>query len=69
MNEDDRRWIDEASYEDLLRRWRYAPPGDPIFVGETGQHYLEQMRARGSADLDAAVAASKKIDLEREVKG
>ena len=29
-----RDWIDTADYEQLLRRWRFAPAGDPAFVGE-----------------------------------
>lgn len=30
-------WIDNASYEDLLRKWRFAPGGDPFFVDEIGK--------------------------------
>jgi hypothetical protein len=30
MNEQDKLWIDNASYEDLLRIWRYAPLGDGV---------------------------------------
>ena len=31
--------IDGMSYEDLLRRWRFAPPGVPLFQGDAGVHY------------------------------
>jgi hypothetical protein len=32
-------WIDNASYEDLLRKWRFSPSGNPLFEGEVGKHY------------------------------
>ena len=25
-------WVERASYEDLLRKWRFAPAGDPHFL-------------------------------------
>ena len=36
--------IDSLSYEDLLRRWRFAPMGDPWFQGETGTYWQKKMR-------------------------
>ena len=39
-------WIDNASYEELLRKWRQAPPGSPYFKGETGQYYADVMAQR-----------------------
>jgi len=55
-------WVDSASYEDLLRRWRFAPVGDPVFQGETGKYYAEVMW-RKKAELSAGeqVRASKNI--------
>jgi hypothetical protein len=39
-----REWIDGATYEELLRRWRFAPAGaDAIFQGETGDYYSNAM--------------------------
>ena len=29
--------IDSQSFQDLLRRWRFSPVGDPIFQGESGE--------------------------------
>ncbi len=49
------------SYEDLLRRWRYAPPGDPIFQGDAGKYYADRMAELKAGDPGAAVAASKWI--------
>ncbi len=34
-----KEWIDNASYEELLRKWRFAPVGDPFFIGEMGAYY------------------------------
>jgi hypothetical protein len=39
-------WIDNASYYDLLRKWRFAKAGDPYFQGEVGTHYTEVMAAK-----------------------
>jgi hypothetical protein len=51
MNEQIKHWIDSASYETLLRKWRFAPVGDPMFQGETGDYYTKVMREkRESAD-------------------
>jgi hypothetical protein len=43
MNERDKLWIDNASYEDLLRRWRFAQLGDRMFQGETGEYFRKVM--------------------------
>ena len=41
-----KEWINKASYEQLLRRWRFAEVGDPIFQGAIGAYYSEVMRRR-----------------------
>lgn len=58
-------WIDNASYEELLRRWRFAPSGDPYFQGDTGQYYQAAM-ARRRAEVGSAehVLASKTVGWE-----
>jgi hypothetical protein len=61
MTEHDKKWIDEASIEDLLSRWRFAPAGDQIFQGDTGQYYKQQMAAKRAAAPAEHVAASKRI--------
>lgn len=38
-----KNWIDSASYQALLSRWRSAPAGSPYFQGETGQYYQQVM--------------------------
>ena len=63
MTVEQRAWIDAASYEDLLRRWRESPVGDLFFVGDTGDYYRNAMkRKHDEAGPEACVAASKRID-------
>lgn len=57
-----RKWIDGASYEELLRKWRGALAGDPFFQGEVGDYYrnvmAEKRKQVGNAEH---VRASKAI--------
>ena len=46
MNQSHKEWIDTASYEQLLRRWRFAESGDTIFQGESGKYYADMMAKR-----------------------
>ena len=39
-------WIDNASYEELLRKWRFAPAGDPFFQGDIGKYYEKVLAGR-----------------------
>jgi len=62
INDEMKQWIDNASYEDLLRKNRTAPVGDPFFQGETGAYYMGVMAAKKKqVGNDAHVAASKSI--------
>ena len=55
-------WIDGASYEQLLEKWRNAPSGSTWFTGEVGKHFAEVMQAKRAEVGDAGhVAASKAI--------
>ena len=38
--------IDAMSYEQMLRKWRFAPLGDPAFQGERGAYFSETMHAK-----------------------
>lgn len=62
MTERDKLWIDNASYEDLLRKWRHAPLGDPMFEGETGDYFCKVMSAKKESCDD--VRASKLVGWE-----
>jgi len=63
MTDKEKTWIDAASYEQLLRRWRMAPGGgDPIFQGDTGKYYSKVMQQkRAEVGPGEAVRASKSI--------
>ncbi len=42
MTPEQKAWIDNASLDDLLRRWRFAKAGeDEIFQGDTGTYYAK----------------------------
>ena len=36
-------WIDNASYKELLRKWRFASTGDPFFMGGMGDYYSRKL--------------------------
>lgn len=55
------KWIDNASLEELLRRWRFAPPGDPIFQGEVGAYLMDMISKKRTEDPEEYVRISKKI--------
>ena len=51
MNERIKQWIDAATYQDLLGKWRFASVGDPMFQGEIGEYYSKVMaEKRKTAD-------------------
>ncbi len=51
MTQDEKQWIDNASYEELLGRWRRLPSGSSWFIGETGEYYSKVMaRKRSKAE-------------------
>lgn len=61
MTPEQKHWIDNASYEQLLRKWRFAPAGDPWFQGDVGDYYAKAIATKRDADEDGAVQASKNI--------
>jgi len=57
-----KEWIDNATYEQLLSHWRFAPVGSPWFQGEIGDYYDKVMKKRGKeAGSEERVKASKNI--------
>ncbi len=65
MTDEQKKQIDEMDYELMLRLNRFAPPGHPMFIGDTGKYFMEVMRKKRDADPDAAVRASKSIGWDR----
>jgi hypothetical protein len=59
------RWIDQASYDELLRKLRFARLGDPYFQGAVGDHYTAVMqRRRDEIGPAAHTCASKAVGWE-----
>ncbi len=57
-----KEWIDNASYEELLWKWRFSPAGDPFFVGEMGSYYARKLaEKRQEIGNEEHVRVSKKI--------
>lgn len=62
MTDEQKAWIDNASLEELLRRWRFAKAGeDDIFQGEAGKYFADVMFLHRKADLAGWVTASKRV--------
>lgn len=60
-----KKWIDDATYEDLLRRWRTEKSGSLFFQGEIGDYYTKVMiRKRHEVGHDEAVRVSKAIGFD-----
>ncbi len=59
MTTEQKDWIDNASIEDLLRKWRFASSGDPMFKDATGEYFAEVMKKK--RDDTAYTAASKRL--------
>jgi hypothetical protein len=62
MTPEEKNKIDNMNYEDMFRRWRFAPIGDPQFQAETGDYFAKVMFQKKKEVEDAAhTAISKKI--------
>jgi len=65
-NTEMKAWIDKASYEQLLSRWRFAPVGSPFFTGEVGEYYTKKMAEKRSEVGDSEhVRTSKSIGWDK----
>jgi len=50
MTEDEmKKWIDGASYEELLRKWRFGKSGSPWFRGHVGEYFGRVMSEKKAA--------------------
>jgi len=55
-------WIDAATYQQLLERWRNAPCGDHMMIGEIGDYFVRVLREkRGQLTHNEQVTVSKRI--------
>ena len=53
--------IDKKDVRTLLSRVRFAPIGDAMFQGESGEYWLKRLAEVRDQDNDAYVAASKSL--------
>lgn len=65
LTPENKKQIDEMSYQELLSQWRFLSAGDPWFQGATGKYWSERMTELKAADPGAAVQASKNIGWQR----
>lgn len=55
-------WIDSASYEQLLSKWRFEPVGSPWFQGDIGQYFAKAMqKKREETSYEEQVITSKTL--------
>ena len=55
-------WIDNASYEELFRKWRFEPTGSPWFQPPIGDYFAKVFRMRQEeVGPDVHSATSKKL--------
>lgn len=48
MHDYDKKWIDDSTYEQLLRTWRFARVGERLLEGETGEYFAKVMNLKRS---------------------
>ena len=63
LTPENKKHIDSMDYEGLLRKWRFAPCGDPWFQGETGDYWGQRMAELREQGVDT-VGASKRVGWE-----
>ena len=62
LTKENKKYIDNLSYEQLLSHWRFAPSGDLWFQGETGDYWGSTMNMKKEEiGIDKAVHISKDI--------
>lgn len=61
MTPEQKSWIDTASVEALLYRWRFAKTGDPLTQGSAGEYFSKVMSHKRGTDPDEWVRASKAV--------
>jgi hypothetical protein len=61
MTVEQKAWIDKSAYDELLQRWKFAPPGDPMFMGDIGKYYMKVMDEKRHTDPEGVARARAKM--------
>lgn len=59
LEQKDIDYINSLTYEEMLRKFRFAPLGDPLFYGDSGEYFLKVMSEKKQIINHAAI--SKKV--------
>lgn len=66
MDDIQKQLIDNMDYQTMLRRWRHAPCGDPMFQGELGEYFSSVMQyKRSQMEHSECVRISKVIGWQQ----
>jgi hypothetical protein len=64
--EEMKAWVDNASFTELLTKWRFEPAGSPWFIGEMGDYFTAVMgQKQKDIPREVQVAASKAVGWEK----
>lgn len=44
--------IDAMTQEQMAAKWRFAPIGDPMFVGEVGEYFTKRFKELGGMTVE-----------------
>ncbi len=47
MDGEMKKRIDNMTREEMASKWRFAPPGDPVFSGEAGEYFQKRFSELG----------------------
>ena len=47
MTPEQKQQIDNMDQYELCRKWRFAPSGDPLLQGDTGEYFSKVMKEKG----------------------
>lgn len=43
IQENDKLFIDNLTYKQMLNLWRFSEAGNPLFIGDTGVYFTKRM--------------------------
>lgn len=61
LDPETKQQIDSMDYVSMLRTWRFAPSGDPLFQGASGEYFKKTMTEKRDALPPGAHTAASKL--------